>query len=225
MSVFFVTSSGTEIGKTFVSSHIVRQLKARGDKVLALKPVLSGITPETVAGSDTALLLEAMGREVTDENFEAITPWHFKEAMSPDMAAAREGRSVPFRSLVSFCGEAARANHDHLLIEGVGGLMVPLDETHLVLDWMKALTRETALTPILVVGSYLGTVSHTLTALKVMKEEGLAPGAIIVSQSEEAPVPLEETCAVIGRFAGGVPIVPLPRLARGEEAPDLLFWH
>ena len=102
--------------------------------------------------------------------------------------------------------------------------MVPLDDSHLVLDWMKALTRETALTPILVVGSYLGTVSHTLTALKVMKDEGLAPGAIIVSQSEEAPVPLEETCEVIARFAGGVPIVPLPRLAAGQEAPDLLSW-
>lgn len=224
MSTLFVTSSGTEIGKTFVSSLIVRQLRERGDDVLALKPVLSDITEETVAQSDTAELLRAMGREVNEAGLDAISPWRFRAAMSPDMAAAREGRSVPYRAVVSFCAEAAAGNHDHVLVEGVGGVMVPLDTEHLVLDWMKDLNARTAITPVLVVGSYLGTVSHTLTAFRVLTAEGLAPRAIIVSESEVSPVPLEETCETIGRFAKDTPIIPLPRLKAGKDAPDLLTW-
>jgi len=224
MSTLFVTSSGTEIGKTFVSSLMVRQLRERGDDVLALKPVLSDITEETVAQSDTAELLRAMGREVNEAGLDAISPWRFRAAMSPDMAAAREGRSVPYRAVVSFCAEAASGNHDHVLVEGVGGVMVPLDKEHLVLDWMRDLNARTAITPVLVVGSYLGTVSHTLTSFRVLTAEGLAPRAIIVSESEVSPVPLEETCETIARFAKDTPVIPLPRLKAGEGAPDLLTW-
>lgn len=224
MSVIFVTSSGTDIGKTFVSAEIVRQLRARGETTLAVKPVLSGFTPQTQDESDSAHLLRAMDRDVTQDTISAITPWRFEAALSPDMAAARENASIPFRALVSFCAEAGRGNHDHLLVEGVGGVLVPLDEEHTVLDWMSALTDHAAIEPVLVVGSYLGTVSHTLTAFHVLKEKQLAPRAIIVSASQDQPVPLEETCAAIARFAKDTPVIALPRLSPGDTAPDLLSW-
>ncbi len=205
MPPIFVTSSGTEIGKTYVSAMLTRELKAR-----VIKPLVSGIDEETFPESDPAQLLAAMGEPVTYENAGLVSRWRFQAALSPDMAAKRENRVIDFDELVAECVSAARA-HDPLVIEGVGGLMVPLDGTHTVLDWMKALKAKTDLAPLLVVGAYLGTISHTLTTLAVMEREGLAPRAIVVSEKEPGPVPVEETAETIARFAGATPVRVVPR--------------
>ena len=205
MPPVFVTSSGTEIGKTYVSAMLTRELKAR-----AIKPLVSGLDEETFAESDPAQLLAAMGEPVTYENAGLVSRWRFKAALSPDMAAKREGRVIDFDELVAECVEAART-HDPLVIEGVGGLIVPLNESRTVLDWMKALNEKTGLAPLLVVGAYLGTISHTLTTLAVMKAEGLTPRAIVVSEAAPGPVPVGETAETIARFAGDVPVRALPR--------------
>ncbi|MCE9648262.1 MAG: dethiobiotin synthase [Parvibaculum sp.] len=212
MTAIFVTSSGTDIGKTYVSALLIRQLRARGLPVRAIKPIVSGLDEATFAASDPAALLDALGEPVEYENAEDISRWRFSAALSPDMAAAREGASVDFDELVNHC-KARMALHDPLLIEGVGGLMVPLDTQHTVLDWMLALEN---IAPLLVVGSYLGTISHTLTTLDVMNRHKLTPRAIVVSESLSTPVPLEETVETIRRFVD-VKVIALPR--NGE--PDL----
>ena len=205
MPPIFVTSSGTEIGKTYVSAMLTRELKAR-----AIKPLVSGIDEATFAESDPAALLAAMGEEVSFANAGLVSRWRFKAALSPDMAARREGRSIDFGELVGECVTAAR-KHDPLVIEGVGGLMVPLDGTHTVLDWMKAVDKQTGLASVLVVGAYLGTISHTLTTLAVMRAEGLTPRVIVLSEKEPGPVPAAETAETIERFSGGVPVRVVPR--------------
>jgi dethiobiotin synthetase len=212
MTTIFVTSSGTDIGKTYVSAMLVRQLRAKGKSVRALKPVVSGLDEASFAASDTAALLAALGEPVAYENAEDISRWRFRAALSPDMAALREGAEIDFAELVNHC-KAREALHDPLVIEGVGGLMVPLDATHTVLDWMRAL-NSSAFVPLLVVGSYLGTISHTLTTLDVMRRNGLAPRAVVVSESPESPVPLAETVETIARFAK-CDVVAVPR---GGEA-------
>lgn len=214
MGIIFVTSSGTDIGKTYVSALLLRQLRARGLPARALKPVVSGLDEATFAASDPAALLAAMGEPVVYENADMVSRWRFRAPLSPDMAARREGEEIDFGELVAHC-RARAAIHDPLLIEGVGGLMVPLDARHTVLDWMIAL-KDTGLAPLLVVGSYLGTISHTLTALDVMRRNGLEPRAIVVSESPASPVPLDETVETIMRFAQ-LNAIALPR---GGE-PDL----
>ena len=97
------------------------------------------------------------------------------------------------------------------MIEGVGGVMVPLTADKLVIDWIADLHAEAALDPLLVVGSYLGTISHTLTAVEAMRVRGLEPSAIIMSESPESPVPLAETSATIARFLPDVRIALVPR--------------
>lgn len=222
MRTLFVTSSGTEIGKTLIVTILAHQLRDRGKSVRALKPVVTGFTPETAAGSDTALILQSLGDAVTAETIEAVSPWRFAEPLSPDMAAAREGRRIDLDAIVEFCRDVETGDQDVLLIEGVGGVMAPLTETESVLDWMAALDVPV----LLVVGSYLGTISHTLTAHETLKGRGLTPDAVIVSESPESPVPPAETKTTLARFLGDLPIALLPRLAAGEAiwraAPDLL---
>jgi dethiobiotin synthetase len=209
MSATFVTATGTDVGKTFVTRGLIRALRARGRKVAALKPVMSGFEPTEAAGSDAGLLLAALGRPVTPETIAAISPWRFAAPLAPDMAAAREGRTLDIRELVGFTLDAVAADHDTLLIEGAGGVMSPVTADDLGIDWIAALR----LPVILVAGSYLGTISHTLSALDVIARRDLDVAALVISESAGSPVGLDATRATIARFAPQTEVIALPRLA------------
>jgi dethiobiotin synthetase len=214
---YFVTGAGTEIGKTFVTCRLVRELKAAGKGVRAVKPVISGFDPETVSDSDTGLLLAAMEDTTDAAAVGAVSPWRFADPISPDMAAAREGRRLDAREIATFCRYAAPGGEGGiLLVEGIGGVMVPLNEKETVLDWMEHLGWPA----ILVAGSYLGALSHCLTAASAIRAKGLQLAGIVVSESKENPVPLAETVATIRNFSGDVPVVALPRNAPPGD-PDL----
>ncbi|MFP6759320.1 MAG: dethiobiotin synthase [Alphaproteobacteria bacterium] len=206
MKRLFITSSGTGIGKTLVMRLLIEGLRAKGRTIDALKPIISGWGEEPVEETDTGIILTAMGRPLDDTNIADISPWRFAEALSPDMAARREGRAVDFDALIAFCRDRPN-DADVQLIEGVGGVLVPLDDRHTVLDWLAALECPA----VLVVGSYLGTISHTLTAAHVLRDSGVPLAAVIVSESEEEPVPSAETAATLARFLPGVALHVLPR--------------
>ncbi len=205
MTAIFITGTGTDVGKTFVGASLIRHLRQMGRLVDAIKPVVSGFDPDQPAASDPGILLQALGFPVTLQNIERISPWRFRAAISPDLAARREGRRIDVDEVVAFCKSAIEDRREILLVEGVGGIMVPLDEQRTILDVMMALQ----LPLILVVGSYLGTISHTLTALDALFRRDMSVLAIIVSETPDSPVPLDETVAAIARFAE--PVIGLPR--------------
>ncbi|MGB7215981.1 MAG: dethiobiotin synthase [Gammaproteobacteria bacterium] len=211
MSALFVTSTGTEIGKTFVAVELVRALRSRGRAVHALKPVITGFDPDRAAESDTGRLLDALGQPLTQHAIEAVSPWRLAAPLSPDMAAAREGREIDWSALLAYCRRAidrARSERDAVtLIEGIGGVMVPLDAKHTVLDWIA----ELRIPALLVAGSYLGTLSHTLTAAGMLAARGCTLAGVVVNESEAQPVPPEETAETLRRFLPSAPIVVVPR--------------
>ena len=206
MTAIFVTGTGTDVGKTFLSAALIRHWRTAGHVVAAFKPVASGFDPATAQARDPGVLLEALGRPISE--IDTMSPWRFAAPLSPDMAAAREGRTLDFEAIVEFSRQVARSA-DRVLIEGVGGIMVPLDERHTVLDWMSALR----LPVLLVAGSYLGTISHTLTALRVLAQRNLTVVAVAVSESVMPGAPLDETVATIARFADLIEVVGVPRLS------------
>lgn len=216
MSAVFVTGTGTDIGKTFVTAALIQELRRRGRAVDALKPVVSGFDPAQLETSDPGVLLAALGEVPTTAALDRIAPWRYAAPLSPDMAARRAGRALDFAALLTFTRNAVSAASGILLIEGVGGVMVPLDDEHTVLDWMAALD----VSVLLVGGSYLGAISHALTALDVLGRRGLHIKAMIVNETPGSTVDLAETVATLQRFAKEVPIIALRRLARGESAPD-----
>jgi len=215
MTAIFVTAAGTDVGKTFVAAGLIRLLRAKGRAVDAVKPVLSGFEPARAGDSDCGVLLRALGLPMSEEEIEDISPWRFSAALSPDMAARHEGKEIDFEQLVSFCQTAVDEAAGAMLIEGVGGVMVPLDQSNTVLDWIAALELPT----LLVTGSYLGSISHTLTADEVLDSEGIDVPSVVVSESAGSHVPLFETVATIQRFLPAVEVITLPRLAIGEEHP------
>jgi dethiobiotin synthetase len=215
MTRFFITAAGTEIGKTYVTCALLRQLKAAGHTCHALKPVVSGFSAD--AQSDPALLLAAMGEDPSPEQIARIAPWRFPDPLSPDMAAARAGRPIDFAALVAFCQGAEPPGLR--LIEGVGGIMAPINDSKTVRDWIAAL----GFPAILVVGSYLGSLSHTLTAVAALESTHVPLAGIVVCQSIEEPVPTRESAAVIARFVPGTRIIVLPRRSQADpQDTDLL---
>jgi len=223
MKKFFITATGTEVGKTVVTTTLAWQAREKGKRVRVLKPVISGYDKETCNQSDTAQILQCLEIEQTQAAIDSISPWRFKAPLSPDMAAAREGTTLEFESIINFCQETETESNDLLLIEGVGGLMVPLTASKTVLDWIKALNYPV----IMVAGSYLGTISHTLTTVETAQKFGLNVASIVISESEHSPVPIDETANSIRRFLTNIPVLELPRLAPSstpwQEAPELII--
>ncbi|HML08825.1 MAG TPA: dethiobiotin synthase [Xanthobacteraceae bacterium] len=213
MSAIFITATGTDVGKTFVTASLIRHLRQMGHQVEALKPIVSGYDPAQAAASDPGILLAALGIPFSPQEIDRISPWRFRAALSPDLAARREGRSINVDSVIAYCQNAVEQRRDILLIEGIGGVMVPLDERRTILDVMMALQ----LPLILVTGSYRGTISHTLTALDSLFRREMNVLATIVSETPGSPVPLDDAVAAIARFTE--PVIGLPRVRRPESDP------
>ena len=208
MPALFVAGAGTDVGKTFVTAGLIRALRARGIRTEALKPVVSGFDPADWSASDPAQLLEALGQALSLVALEAMSPWRYAAPLAPDLAARMEGRSVDFAAVTARCrARIATAGDAMLVIEGVGGVMSPLSDDRTGLDLMTALGTPA----VLVGGSYLGGISHTLTALAVLRDRGVDVAAIVLSDSgKDAPL-LGETAASLRRFSASTPVIELPR--------------
>jgi dethiobiotin synthetase len=216
LSAYFITSTGTGIGKTFVTAGLIRHLRSTGQNVSALTPIVSGFEAATVATSDPAILLDALGDPITYETLARLSPWQFAASLSPDMAAAREGRCIDFEKLVKFCQDAIAKADGTLLIEGVGGIMVPLDASHTVLHWAHAI----GIPVIVVAGSYLGTISHTLTALNAIAQSNLTVAMLIINETGDGDVPICETIASLRRFLPHTAIATIRRVGASNVADD-----
>lgn len=218
MRTVFVAGSGTEVGKTFVASLLCRQLCADGRPPLAIKPVVSGYSDDEAEGSDPGRLLAALGRPAVPAEIARISPWRFAAPVAPNMAARRESRIIEYPAILDFCRkEASRGPGDLLLIEGIGGVMSPVTHDKTVLDWMADLGAPV----LLVAGTYLGTISHTLAAAACVQARGLRLLGVILSESPESPVPIQETADAVARFVPDVPVMAMPRRCGPAGLPDL----
>jgi dethiobiotin synthetase len=177
--------------------------------VAALKPVVSGFDPDDWADSDPGRLLAALGQTLTPQALEAMSPWRFAAPLAPPMAARLEARPLPLGPIADRCRRVlAASSADLFVLEGVGGLMSPIAEAATGLDLMQAL----ALPTLLVGGSYLGAISHTLTALEVLRAKGLTVAALVLSQDAGLEAPdFAETVATVRGFAGATSVIAAPR--------------
>ncbi|MDZ4867609.1 MAG: dethiobiotin synthase [Alphaproteobacteria bacterium] len=212
MSGYFITATGTGLGKTYLTCGVIDALTRRDFAVDAVKPVISGFAREAAAESDSGLILQALGRSIDDAALDDVSPWRFRAALSPDMAAERENAVVPAGGVGAFCARALENAEGVCLIEGAGGLMSPLGRDFTNLDLLALLDVRV----VLVAGTYLGTISHTLTACAALAARGREPWAIVLSQSVDDPVTPSETAASMGRFVDA----PIYLMPRGGGVPD-----
>lgn len=180
MNAYFVSATGTEIGKTYVSASLLKAWRAGGKDTFAVKPVMSGFGENALEESDAGELLAAMDQTVTPEAVSDICLHRFEPPLAPNHAMRLAGMDQDYQAILNFTHRRMDAAQDNAigLVEGAGGLMSPITDHKLNLD----LIIDLGLPVILVTTGYLGAVSHTLSALNVLHAKGIEIAAMVVNQ-------------------------------------------
>jgi dethiobiotin synthetase len=200
----FVTGTDTGVGKTVVTAGIVRALRAAGHAVGVVKPVQSGARADDPAG-DAALLRRFAG---VSETVTEIAPVVLEAALAPLVAARLEHRTIDRDAVVAHIQRIA-SRYDGLVVEGAGGLLVPVGEDWTVADLAVALGF-----PVLIVArAGLGTVNHTCLTVAAARSAGLAVAGVVLNGRSDESSP--DNRGLIEQMArvpviGQIPWVPDP---------------
>lgn len=204
-SGIFVTGTDTDVGKTLVTAALATRLTGRRYSIGVMKPVETGIGRPAV--SDAARLRRAAG---TRDMLDLIRPYAFRQPVAP-LDAARLSRKSISLSVITRAVRSLRSRHDLLLIEGVGGVHVPLTRTVDVLDLISQLK-----VPTVVVGrASLGGVNHALLTVKVLRQRRIPIVALVLNRTSSPRTILAQrqersTTRLLHELAGVPVIGPLP---------------
>lgn len=160
----FVTGTDTGVGKTLVSSALVRGYGRRGERVAGLKPIVSGVMPGGVWEDVEALRRASVPERAVSE----CTLYTFAPAIAPHFAAYEAGCAIDLHAAARFVRDAAAAV-DRVVVEGAGGFLVPLTPTQTFADFASLLK----LPVVLVVGLRLGAINHALLTYEAIVARGL----------------------------------------------------
>jgi dethiobiotin synthetase len=204
MKGLFVTGTDTDVGKTIITSGIAAVLKEKQVDIGVYKPLLSGVSREHPE-SDTSLLKEGSQTPLT---YEEITPFEFKEPLAPYVAGKLEGRSIYLKDVLNHWNQI-KEKHQYFLVEGAGGISVPLGPDFLVSDLIAALDLPT----IIVTRANLGTINHTFLTVKYAQSIGIKIAGIIINGKNSDFDLAEQTNPNVIEKQCGVPILGItPRL-------------
>jgi dethiobiotin synthetase len=215
----FVTGTDTGAGKTVLSAALLAAIAAAGESVRAYKPIVTGLAePPGPWPPDHELLARAAGKKPED-----VAPLRYGPAVSPHLAAALAGEPVdPARLLAAAQGAA----EDVLIVEGVGGLLVPLTDDFMVRD----LAAQLGLPLLIAARPGLGTINHTLLTLDAARAAALDVRAVVLTPWPAEPSVMErsnrETIARIGDVeVHGLARMPTPALHELTRAGTALPWR
>ena len=224
----FVTATDTEVGKTVIASAIARHMRLNRLRVGVFKPVATGCPRrrEGLVSEDAELLAHH-----ADSAFplDVVCPVRYAEPLAPAVAAQRAGEPLDWSAIGRALSTIA-ADSDVTIVEGVGGVLVPMDDHHTVLDVMVALQLPT----VIVARAALGTINHTLLTVGAIRAAGVPIAGIIINRyPAENPSTAEETAPDIIQHWARVPILGLvpdepfkpPTLPSGITAAiDRIDW-
>lgn len=199
----FVTGTDTGVGKTAVACALAYRLRRTGIHVGVMKPVETGLSAEVPLETDGHKLREAAQ---VDDAIDLISPYRYRDAVAPLAAARRERRPLDLQ-VIRHAFRALSARYDFLVVEGAGGVLVPIADGASMRDLMAALRL-----PVVVVArAQLGGINHALLTLGALREAGLAPAAVVLNdahardESAVASLQRQDTVALITEL-GGTPV-------------------
>lgn len=208
MRGLFVTGTDTGVGKTVLAAALVAALRAAGERVVAFKPALTGLDdPEPGRPADHELLGAAAGTDPA-----AVAPLRFGPPVSPHLAAELAGTTIDPPRLVAGA-RTASDGADALVVEGVGGLLVPLTLGYTVRD----LAVDLELPVVVAARPGLGTISHSLLTVEAARAAGLDVRAVVLTPWPDEPSVMERSNREAIARLGGVEVATLPRVGTSVE--------
>jgi dethiobiotin synthetase len=170
----FVTGTDTGVGKTLVTSALLVCLRQRGIDVGVMKPIETGISPSPKAQSDGSRLRKAAG---CHDPITEVSPYRFRLPLAPLSAARAEGRALLLTTIFRHF-QALLQKHSFMLVEGAGGIYVPITQSLNMADLIKKMKL-----PAVVVGhSGLGGVNHALLTIEALRERKIPTLALVLNQ-------------------------------------------
>ena len=193
--IYFVSGTGTDVGKSVATGTIAAIWRGRGERVVTQKLVQTGCDG---LSEDIALHRRIMGIGLLPEDLDGTTcPLRFTYPCSPHLAARIDGRDVDLE-LADRCTQKLLEKYDTLLIEGAGGLMVPLNDTVTTLDYV----RQRRLPLILVTTPQLGSINHTLLTIEACRNNGIEIAMLVYNlHPESSPEITEDTRRFLSSYA------------------------
>jgi dethiobiotin synthetase len=188
----FITGTDTEVGKTVVAGALAACLKARGLDVGVMKPVSAG------GREDARFLMAAAGAE---DDIDDVNPVNLKAPLSPNVAAREEGQLVDVEAIREAYGRLSE-RHECTLVEGVGGLLVPIRDDYVAAD----LARDIGLPVLVVARAALGTINHTLLTLEAARTRALPVVGVVYNAAK--PGPLSTAAVTSPSVVSGLSDVP-----------------
>ncbi len=214
LNKLFITGTDTGVGKTVVAGAIAAYLRSQGLSVGVMKPAETGCREKDgeLYPVDAVYLKKISG---STDPLDTICPYRFAEPLAPAVAAKRAGKKINVE-LIKKKFKAIAESHDAVIVEGAGGLMVPLSGKYLFLD----LAAELGL-PLVIVGrAGLGTINHTLLTLNAARERGIEISGIILTQARpEAGAAFETNPLVLKELGGTKRVFSLPYAPGGKSRP------
>lgn len=208
--VTLIVGTDTGVGKTWVTTALARALMAAGQPVVAVKPIETGVTDPANPGEDGVRLAEATGQSGPMRALVRLT-----HHVAPAIAADLGNHAIDYEDLVARIRAIATPGTE-LLVEGTGGLLSPLTWSDNHLDLAHSLEARV----LLVAADRLGTISHTLMALRVLAAEKIPVLGVVLNQ----PGPRDESsrfnASALTRLADPVPVVTLPNLNDEAQATE-----
>ena len=176
---YFITGTDTNVGKTVVTACLLALYREQGIDTGVMKPIETGVDEKcsSEANSDAKFLLSISGNQ---DSLEEICPIRLKPTASPLQAARITGQTLDI-NLILENFHRLQAKHDQILVEGIGGLLVPLTANYSVSDLIRDMNL-----PLIIVSRFsLGTINHTLLTVKAARETGVEIAGIILNHSED----------------------------------------
>ncbi|MEI6807572.1 MAG: dethiobiotin synthase [bacterium] len=219
----FVAGTDTGVGKTLATAALLSILRANGTDAVPMKPIQTGCTIRkgTLVAPDLEFCLSTSGLRPDNTEKNMMTPYKFRPACSPHLAARLARTTIHPATIVKKCSDL-KARHDFVVIEGAGGLLAPIGAGRTMLDLIIRLSSPV----ILVARSGLGTINHSLLSLQRLRQSKIEVLGIIFNQTQSGqPGYIESdnltTVARYGavRVLGSLPFVPhLEKLHREPAA-------
>lgn len=207
---YFITGTDTEIGKTFTTSALLRAFAKQGNSTLGMKPIASGA--EEIDGvlhnEDVDSLVAASSVKAPQE---IVVPYLMRTPAAPHIVAAMESVKMDVQH-IQYCYQQARQLADVVLVEGVGGFCVPLDDETSTVD----LAQHLALPVILVVGMRLGCINHALLTAQAIKASGLRLAGWVANTVDTEMKFFEENVQALKQRLDAPCLAVIPRLAINE---------
>jgi dethiobiotin synthetase len=202
----FITGTDTGVGKTFIGAGIASALRGQGVDVGVMKPVETGcpVRHSALVPRDAVALLRSSAAK---DPLDLVNPYRFKAPLAPSVAAAREGMPIEMRRLLASFRKL-EGRHEFMLIEGAGGIMVPLTARRSFLDLAAILNL-----PVLIIARPgLGTINHTLLTIMALRHRRLPIAGIVINYSRNQHAgEAERTNPDVIEYCSGVPVIGIVR--------------